>query len=566
MRASLRRFVVEGKRLVRPLVPDAVIVRLRSGVAGPTLRYNLDLVVEDPSGRRRWARSTPAVFRVRSPESFGTRPPEATVTRTTEPPQMGDSIVAVSSMPLDESTRRRLLTPLADQAVDASFLAGVRQPAVNRTVIEEPAFDPVAVAIRKGALREVGGMPPGGNPLAGLLDRCRDAGQSIAVTPITPTRIPLPRLDPIDGVGSVVILAVVPVHDVGGGSRSAQMAQELAARGYHVTYVSVFPVDETVDMGVRYIHPGLEQHAITDWDVGDFLRRVVARDRIAILELPHWKLLRPVELLKAAGFRIVYDLIDDWSDPALGAWGFDPQTEEKTISLADGLVGSAPSLVRRLESMSGRPAIEVANGVNVRLFGPASFPSPADLPAGQGPVLEYHGSLYGNWLDWTSLARIASAIDDARVIVIGDEKQHPPMPANVFFLGLKPQYELPAYLAHTDVALVPFVVSDTTHAVSPLKVFEYLAMGVPVAAPPLEPLIGIHGVATDTDLVTAVRVALQGPRPDPTVAAEAHGWGARLERLFGTVGLTLGEDPSAPPMTYRRRPTRHWPDEERLVE
>ncbi len=332
-----------------------------------------------------------------------------------------------------------------------------------------------------------------------------------------------------------------------------------------MTYVSIFPVDETVDMGVRYIHPLLEQRTIDEWDSEAHLRRVATDDRLAIVELPHWKLLPHVERLKDAGFRVAYDLIDDWSDPALGAWGFDPQTQDKTIEIADGLVGSAPSLVRQLESTSGRGAVEVGNGVNTRMFRPAALDPPTDMPDGEGPVLEYHGSLYGNWFDWESLEKVATEIEDARVIVIGDEKQHPPMPDNVYFLGLKPQFELPAYLANTDVGIVPFVVSDTTHAVSPLKVFEYLAMGVPVAAPPLEPLVGIDGVHTDDYLVSAVRAALTAPRPDPAAAAEAHGWGPRLSALFATAGLELAEDPSALAMTYRLRPVRHWADGERLV-
>jgi glycosyltransferase involved in cell wall biosynthesis len=81
------------------------------------------------------------------------------------------------------------------------------------------------------------------------------------------------------------------------------------------------------------------------------------------------------------------------------------------------------------------------------------------------------------------------------------------MPPNVHFLGLKPQGSLPDYLARFDVGLLPFVVSPMTHAVSPLKVFEYLACGVPVAAPPLRAVVGIPGVVTAEHLVDAVEEA-----------------------------------------------------------
>ncbi|MGH8925030.1 MAG: glycosyltransferase, partial [Acidimicrobiia bacterium] len=72
---------------------------------------------------------------------------------------------------------------------------------------------------------------------------------------------------------------------------------------------------------------------------------------------------------------------------------------------------------------------------------------------------------------------------DPALVLIGDRPaKRPLLPDNVYLLGLKPQTDLAAYLAHTEVALIPFTVNETTHAVSPLKVFEYLAMGVPVAA------------------------------------------------------------------------------------
>jgi glycosyltransferase involved in cell wall biosynthesis len=180
-------------------------------------------------------------------------------------------------------------------------------------------------------------------------------------------------------------------------------------------------------------------------------------------------------------------------------------------------------------------------------------------------VLEYHGSLYGDWFDWKALERTALAHHDARLVIIGDDRRHPPMPDNVHFLGLMPQHLLPAYLAHSDVAMIPFEVSDTTHAVSPLKVFEYLAMGVPVASVPLDPLEGLDGVHTDPDLSKAVDAALRADRPDPAAVASAHGWGERMTRLFAALGLELLQDPNASPIHITQRPVTHWsPDQRRL--
>jgi len=110
------------------------------------------------------------------------------------------------------------------------------------------------------------------------------------------------------------------------------------------------------------------------------------------------------------------------------------------------------------------------------------------------------------------------------------------MPDNVEFLGLKPQHDLPGYLQTMSVGIIPFLVTPTTHAVSPLKAYEYLASGVPVAAPPLRTLAGLHGVHVDDDLVSAVRSALGAPRPDRQRALTEHGWEGRVDGLYRALG------------------------------
>jgi hypothetical protein len=64
---------------------------------------------------------------------------------------------------------------------------------------------------------------------------------------------------------------------------------------------------------------------------------------------------------------------------------------------------------------------------------------------------------------------------------------------------LKAQTELPAYLTYSTVAMVPWKVSPITLAVSPIKVYEYLAMRKPVVAPDLPLLSEIPGVLCSPD-------------------------------------------------------------------
>ena len=135
------------------------------------------------------------------------------------------------------------------------------------------------------------------------------------------------------------------------------------------------------------------------------------------------------------------------------------------------------------------------------------------------------------------------------------------MPPSVHFLGLKAQTDLPAYLQRLDVGLVSFKVNDTTHAVSPLKAYEYLASGVPVAAPPLRSLIGVEGVHVHEDLVAGVRAALAGEPPDRKQALNLHSWSGRVNDILDRES----DEPYGESATRVLRPPIHWARRQRLV-
>jgi len=507
----LRKVAGRVVRPVRGLLPESW-TRSLAGEARP-VRHNVDVWIENETQIARWLEDSPATYRI---GTRGPKPGTALVQGTVELRPGSEPLVAPVAVTLPD----RLVDDLVD---DPQIL---EDPAAAYSVLRQSG-------IRYGLVPSPGGLAT--------------------------------RKDIIRGSGSLVVLAAVPIHDVGGGSRGSQIAQEAASRNMHVTYVSRFDAAESADLGLRFIHPRLEETRFDEFDVDVFLGRDPQGPRIALVEFPHRDYKSTIETLWNNGFRIVYDLIDDWDDATLGGWWYDHEFVDWLIGRTHLLTGSAPSLVRSLREKSGREVIEVPNGVNPRVFDiDPDRPIPRDVPSGTGPVLEYHGSLYGNWFDWPALIEVARTFPQARIILIGDRPRRvPDLPGNVHLLGLKAQGALPAYLAHADVGLIPFVVSKTTHAVSPLKAFEYLAMGVPVAATPLEPLDGLDGVHTNPDLVEAVRRALASPPPNRQEALARHGWGERLGRLLGALEIELPLP--GRPVRVEIRPIRHYRKEERTL-
>ncbi|HYO15155.1 MAG TPA: glycosyltransferase, partial [Thermoanaerobaculia bacterium] len=97
----------------------------------------------------------------------------------------------------------------------------------------------------------------------------------------------------------------------------------------------------------------------------------------------------------------------------------------------------------------------------------------------------YVGAL-GPWFDTAAVRaaaralpgwrfRLAGRVEDAGVAVLGD------LP-NVELAGEIPFREVPSFLAGVDAALVPFQDSPLTRAVDPVKLYEALALGLPVVA------------------------------------------------------------------------------------
>ena len=57
--------------------------------------------------------------------------------------------------------------------------------------------------------------------------------------------------------------------------------------------------------------------------------------------------------------------------------------------------------------------------------------------------------------------------------------------AGVVLLGARPSAEVPAYLQHADVLVVPHVVTPFTDSLDPIKLYEYQAAGRPVVSTPV---------------------------------------------------------------------------------
>ncbi len=175
--------------------------------------------------------------------------------------------------------------------------------------------------------------------------------------------------------------------------------------------------------------------------------------------------------------------------PRLARWA-----EHKAWRSADRVLPVTQVLAQCL-TQAGVPAARVTvipNGINEALFANAPTPAQAkaNLGLGDGLVLGFTGFVR----DWHGVDQVLqwmatpAAPTDAQLLVVGDGParaslqalaQQLKLSARVRFTGLVPREAVPAHVAAFDIALQPAV---TAYA-SPLKLFEYLALGKAIVAP-----------------------------------------------------------------------------------
>lgn len=154
---------------------------------------------------------------------------------------------------------------------------------------------------------------------------------------------------------------------------------------------------------------------------------------------------------------------------------------------------------------------------------------PADQAAIPSPRLGFFGVI-DERLDIKLLTGVAAARPDWQLVMIGpivkiDEAMLPRLP-NIHYLGSKSYTELPAYIAHWDVALLPFARNQSTRFISPTKTPEYLAAGRPVVSTSIRDVVrpfGQQGLVKIADTVADFIAAIE--------AAMTEDGAARIEKV-----------------------------------
>jgi len=240
---------------------------------------------------------------------------------------------------------------------------------------------------------------------------------------------------------------------------------------------------------------------------------------------------------------IVYDIYDDLS--IFEADEVDLPDERRVgshhtevLDRADLVLVSHPLIADR-HGGEVRDLLIIENGVDPENFSKDSD-RPSDFPVTNGPVVGYHGML-SHWFDFDMLEAVAQLRPDWAFVLVGPHdsrvadrvKALEALP-NISLVGERRSDEIASYVRQFDVGAIWFQVNDLTRAVNPLKMYEYLAAGIPVVATPLPACADRVGVRTAGDpasFVFALSQAVEVDAADPASLieeAERASWDRRL--------------------------------------
>ncbi len=263
---------------------------------------------------------------------------------------------------------------------------------------------------------------------------------------------------------------------------------------------------------------------------------------------------------------LIYHIVDEYTGYAdMDADGGDARLagirrrEQELIARADLVLVTSQTLLATKGGLNPRTYC-VPNAADYDAFAAAAQvgwepPELRDVPR---PRIGYVGAV-NDKLDADLLYRVAQAYPKASMLMVGPER---PASAemrrglerlkaldNVFMPGAVPVERVPEFVAACDVGLLPYKQNAWTKAIHPLKLYEYLACGLPVVAvdiPSVHEEAAVIAIAPDADaFVAAVGRALADDGPLQRAARQARAaqntWRHRVERISELIEAGLAQ-------------------------
>lgn len=193
------------------------------------------------------------------------------------------------------------------------------------------------------------------------------------------------------------------------------------------------------------------------------------------------------------GNLILYEYLDEIHDQISGL-GIPESTYIRHEAILKDercmVVATADKLYRDVMAKRNSNFIMATNGVEyehfARNFSRDEMPLELQGICESGrKIIGYFGAL-ASWFDYELILKVVRERPDYEVVLIGFDydgssvQYHLERESRIHVIGPINYRELPRYAYWFDVATIPFLINDITESTSPIKLFEYMALGKPI--------------------------------------------------------------------------------------
>lgn len=291
--------------------------------------------------------------------------------------------------------------------------------------------------------------------------------------------------------------------------------------------------------------------ALMFWTLRSWTRTMRFENPIIWTWLPSPLALELIRLLD--GQLVIYYCCDDFQASSPGSRRI-RETEDLLLRRADLVFAHSKEIFERCRWLTDQVYV-FQYGFKREVFLRAADRPPADLASIKGPIIGYVGGVHRH-VDQELLEKVAVAHPDKSIVLVGPLQVEVGRLAglpNVHFLGQKRYEELPNYIKHFDVGLIPYALNEYTKSVYPTKLNEYLIMGKPVVSTQL-PEVGYfnqcnHGIVSVADTPDAFvhRIAeeltgdSEARRTQRIRLVEKNAWGEKIAEMQRLIQAKLEE-------------------------
>lgn len=181
----------------------------------------------------------------------------------------------------------------------------------------------------------------------------------------------------------------------------------------------------------------------------------------------------------------IFDLADDrpyYSKLANDEKGYQTMLHyvREAFIESDISIVSALKIKEKYQEYSKSDIIVIPNGHNIDITKVRNFERPLELKDIKNPIVGFVGTLFW-FLDEDLIEYLISKRPQYNFVFVGPTQNNFNVNRikkykNCYLLGEKKKTDIPKYINSFDVCLNPFKVHEVNDSVSPVKVFEYLAM------------------------------------------------------------------------------------------